>query len=110
VVEKITPFLKKGGVIIASIPNIRVKSALFKIFINGSFQYENTGTFDRTHMRFFCKRDMIELLSTTSLEVTTIKRSYDFVSFNKVILFDKLTLGLFEEFFALQFLLIAKKN
>ncbi len=33
VLEKITPFLKVGGLLITSIPNIRIKNALIKVFL-----------------------------------------------------------------------------
>lgn len=107
--EKISRLLKKGGLFLTSIPNIRVKSALVKIFLNGSFAYTSEGTFDRTHLRFFCKKDMIALVEVHGLQIEAIRRSFDFNPGSKGQILNRLTFNIFEEFLALQFLFRLRK-
>ncbi len=45
--------LKKDGVVISSIPNIRYHNALIKLLVNKDWEYEDFGVMDHTHLRFF---------------------------------------------------------
>jgi 2-polyprenyl-3-methyl-5-hydroxy-6-metoxy-1,4-benzoquinol methylase len=107
--RKITPLLKKGGLLITSIPNIRIKNAMFKIYFRGDFGYTAEGTFDKTHLRFFCKKNMIDMLSTEELQITEVKRDFDFKKNSRPQIINALTFNLFEEFLALQFLFSVKR-
>jgi 2-polyprenyl-3-methyl-5-hydroxy-6-metoxy-1,4-benzoquinol methylase len=60
VLLKLKPYLKRDGVIICSIPNIRHYTAILKI-IKG-WEYDDYGLFDRTHLRFFTLKTMTQLL------------------------------------------------
>jgi 2-polyprenyl-3-methyl-5-hydroxy-6-metoxy-1,4-benzoquinol methylase len=110
VLNKVRKYLKDDGIIIVSMPNIRHYSALKKIFINGDFGYEESGIFDSTHLRFYCRKNIKELLENsgfkTLLEVGAIK-NYKGNSITKII--NKLTLGVFEEFFSYQYFFKSKK-
>ena len=61
VLNKLKKYLKKDGKIIVSMPNIRHYSALVKIFLKGDFKYEESGIFDYTHIRFYCRKNIKEL-------------------------------------------------
>ena len=56
VVKNVSGFLKPGGLLIASIPNIRSRQAFKKIFLEGDFGYTSEGLFDKTHYRWFYKK------------------------------------------------------
>lgn len=45
-------FLKRGGLVLISVPNVAVWTNRIKLLL-GKFNYCNTGTMDRTHIRFF---------------------------------------------------------
>lgn len=60
-------YLKDGGVVIVSLPNIRHVSALHSIFIKGTFPRVGRGIFDDTHLRWFTRRDAIALLQGAGL-------------------------------------------
>lgn len=110
VVGKLTILLKVGGSLITSIPNIRIKNALYKIYVKGDFGYTSEGTFDKTHLRFFCKKNMIQMLTTENLQIVDIKRNFDLSPNNaRTKLINNLTLNLFEEFLALQFLFSVRR-
>ncbi len=109
--KKIYPFLKDGGLLITSIPNIREILTLYSIVIKGDFKYQESGILDKTHLRFFCKKNMISLLKNCSLEPIEIYSGLDIskVSY-KMKLANKLTLGLLKEFFTAQYIIVSKKG
>ena len=108
--KKTSRCLKQGGLFIASIPNIRYYTAMFKVFLRGDFGYEEHGLFDRTHFRFFCKKNMKSLFDTESfrcLHIMPRDHLYDIKSKRKV--FNRLTFGAFEEFLTLQYIIVSEK-
>jgi 2-polyprenyl-3-methyl-5-hydroxy-6-metoxy-1,4-benzoquinol methylase len=111
-VEKLTRYLKKDGLMIVSIPNIREWKTLSRLVFRGSFKYQSSGgIMDRTHLRFFCKKDACELLNTSQL--TTIYYKPNFMLLpegRKRRIFNYVTFRLFEEFLAIQYLFIARKK
>jgi SAM-dependent methyltransferase len=50
--------LADGGILLMSVPNVRQIRALYHIYIRGNFPREDAGLFDRTHLRWFCKKDV----------------------------------------------------
>jgi len=66
-------YLKNDGVVIASIPNIRNWKVLKKIFLDGDFKYEESGILDKTHLRFFCKKNIIELFENNGYTIEHIQ-------------------------------------
>lgn len=108
--KKVSGFLKKDGIFIASIPNIRYYTACNKIFLKGDFGYEKQGLFDKTHFRFFCKKNMKDLFNTDLFRYSDIiprQNLYDIKSKKKLL--NKLTFGLMEEFLTMQYIIVAKK-
>jgi 2-polyprenyl-3-methyl-5-hydroxy-6-metoxy-1,4-benzoquinol methylase len=107
--------LKSGGMIIYSLPNIRYIGALIKIFLLGSFKYEEHGIFDRTHLRFFCKKDAINLSSESGLQPRVVKSDLDLPAqlgaskFSKKKVLNMLTLGLFKNFLSYQTIVLSEK-
>lgn len=58
VLQRLYDCLEPGGKFICSIPNIRNLSFAFKLFFRGRFEYSDSGVLDRTHLRFFARRDI----------------------------------------------------
>lgn len=52
-----------NGRLIISVPNIRQLPALYNIFIKGSFPRLSSGLFDDTHLRWFCRKDLVNISS-----------------------------------------------
>lgn len=65
--------LNDGGVIVASIPNVRYMSALKTIVWNGDFPREDYGIFDRTHLRFFTRTTIREMFETNGFRIETLR-------------------------------------
>jgi 2-polyprenyl-3-methyl-5-hydroxy-6-metoxy-1,4-benzoquinol methylase len=104
-IKTILPYLKENGSIYISLPNIRYANALYKVAVKGSFEYEAFGIFDKTHLRFFCKKDMIALFnSIPELKIDRIESNLKHINCKRTVL-NKLTFGAFEEFLSLQFFL-----
>ncbi|MGH2562966.1 MAG: class I SAM-dependent methyltransferase [Ginsengibacter sp.] len=106
VLKKLNKVLKPGGCMLISIPNIRDIHALYSILFKGRFEYTTQGIFDKTHMRFFCKKDMIALINSVGkLKIENIIPIQNFGNKNpKRKLFNKLSFKIFEEFTTSQYL------
>ena len=73
VLEKLQPKLSEQGIIISSIPNMRYHSALKKLVINKSWEYERSGVMDKTHLRWFTKKSIKNMYERLGYEVLTHK-------------------------------------
>lgn len=111
VIDVLSSYLKTDGTIIISVPNIREITVLFKIFFQGDFRYNaQGGILDKTHLRFFCKKNALEMLSTDRLMISKYYSNIDLVKMSaKKKIFNWLTLGLFKDFLTVQHIVIAKK-
>lgn len=67
--------LQPGGVIITSIPNIRHIATFTSLFFKGTWPQNSRGLFDRTHVRFFTRKDILRLFSDLDLEVIKERRN-----------------------------------
>jgi len=54
-------YLAPGGVLIASIPNVRHASVVLPLLVEGRWQYRDEGILDRTHLRFFTAAEIVAL-------------------------------------------------
>jgi SAM-dependent methyltransferase len=63
VLKSVKGKLVSGGVVIASIPNILNTRGIKKFFWEKDWQYEESGLFDRTHLRFFTRKSIVRLFN-----------------------------------------------
>jgi len=100
--------LRPGGTFIASIPNFRHHSVLRTVYWEGDFRYAGAGLLDRTHLRFFCRKNVHKLFASAGLTVEAMH--YNMGAYGKrQKLFDFATLRLFHELFIFQFRAVARK-
>jgi 2-polyprenyl-3-methyl-5-hydroxy-6-metoxy-1,4-benzoquinol methylase len=71
-----TSVLAEDGVVIASLPNIRYWPVLWDLMVRGRWTYTDTGTLDRTHLRFFTRSAMLELFEKTGFDVESVTAGY----------------------------------
>ena len=64
-------YLKKDGYIIVSIPNVVVWNIRLK-FLFGSFTYKESGTLDKSHLRFFTKKTALELVNNAGYKIKKV--------------------------------------
>ncbi|MEN8257636.1 MAG: methyltransferase domain-containing protein [Thermodesulfobacteriota bacterium] len=71
VLVKIRERLLPGGIIVASVPNV-AHLAVRLMLLEGRWEYSDRGVLDRTHMRFFDKRGLMELFALTGYRVLSV--------------------------------------
>lgn len=102
--------LSDDGEIVVSMPNIRHYSAFVRIFLKGDFSYDENGIFDYTHVRFYCKKNIQQLLESSNFKILKVEgsiRNFKGKSFAKII--NMISFGLFEQFLSNQYFFKAKK-
>ena len=110
VLKYLEQFLTDGGYFLVSLPNIREINALQKIVFKGSFAYTDHGVLDKTHLRFFCKKNMMELLTSPNRQIEEYSASLKMRDGNrKRKLFNLLTFNCFEEFLSVQYFFKVKR-
>lgn len=111
VLEYLRGFMKKNALLIVSIPNVREYSAFYKIFLKGDFRYATSGILDKTHLRFFCKKNIVSLVKDSGFTMEKATPSFKTCPQQKRRkLISKLTLGLFDQFLAQQYIVTARKT
>ncbi len=72
VCKKLRSCLVPGGTFICSIPNIRNLSFLLGLIFKRRFEYKDSGVMDRTHLRFFARKDVHDLFAGTGFSDISI--------------------------------------
>ncbi len=104
-------YLKPGGMILASIPNIMHISVIGDL-LNGAFTYQDSGILDRTHLRFFTKGEIIKMFSRAGYEILDTGNTRVWVSDDQMHLINKLcalSTSETDAFLAYQYLVKAKR-
>lgn len=65
--------LRPGGVVVASIPNIRHFPIMWEIVVRGEWNYRDFGILDRTHLRFFTKKSIAGYFAASGFELERIE-------------------------------------
>lgn len=76
VLQKLRPLLAPGGALYISLPNIRNLNILMGL-ANGEWRYASAGILDITHIRFFTKAQIIEMLTQTGWKTGEIRINPD---------------------------------
>jgi 2-polyprenyl-3-methyl-5-hydroxy-6-metoxy-1,4-benzoquinol methylase len=92
---KVLSMLKPGGTFVGAIPNIRYFPVIRDLALYGRFQYRSSGVLDQTHLRFFTRRSIEDLLVGAGLQVLTLEPE---ISGNKAMLLGRLSGGLLNDF------------
>lgn len=103
--------LRDGGVIIASVPNVRYWKISMGLFFKGSWSYVDSGILDRTHLRFFAKDTVQRLFSETGLRIVAMEsqgpqRAWGFSAWA----LNLLTFGLLADLLTVQYLVVSAKK
>ena len=106
--NKIHPLLKENGEILITVPNIKHWKVVSKLIFNDSWQYEDWGILDYTHMRFFTKKSIKNIIVNQNYSISKIDRIIQNPS--KSYYLNKITFGLFQGFLASHIFLNLKKS
>ena len=100
--------LNPGGVIIASIPNVRYYTVLNQLIFEQDFKYQSSGIMDKTHLRFFTRKSMIRLFNDAGLEIKTIEGiNREKIAGRKIKLLRFILSGYFSDIDVLQYAIVA---
>lgn len=69
VLREVQIYLKEGGAVVASIPNVGHASLCWEL-CHGRFEYRQYGLLDDTHIRFFTRRNIVKMFESAGLLVT----------------------------------------
>lgn len=72
VVGELERFLKPGGVMIASIPNVRHFRVLLPLLFQGKWEYSDEGILDKTHLRFFTRDSAVALMESSGMRADLV--------------------------------------
>ena len=101
--------LKKNGVVISSIPNMRYHNVWFQMIFKKDWQYQDHGTLDFTHLKFYTKKSIERLYKNAGYEIDVndgINRSRSLKPwfYNLLFLFTQM------DIFYLQYATVARKK
>jgi O-antigen biosynthesis protein len=103
VLRRARNWLRPGGSLITSIPNIQHWSVVGPL-LRGSWEYRDSGIMDRTHMRFFTRKTMLAMLEDSGYRLRSIEPAIG----RKSMLLNRVTARLLENFLARQFMIVAQ--
>jgi 2-polyprenyl-3-methyl-5-hydroxy-6-metoxy-1,4-benzoquinol methylase len=75
-ISAVARYLRPGGIIIASIPNIRHINTIYNLVIRGYWPYRDRGIHDRTHLRFFTRKNIYQLFEHAGLSIEIFRTNY----------------------------------
>lgn len=67
------PHLNPGGVIVASIPNVRYWFVVADLALRGRWTYRDSGVLDRTHLRFFTRSSIEDLFTESGFVIDDMR-------------------------------------
>lgn len=105
VVANLSHFIKPGGVLIVSLPNILHISAILPLLFKDRWDYTPSGILDKTHLRFFTKKTSIELLENGGFRVEKVTPLLPHKKGSKTWYFNVFTFSIFKKFFTTQYLI-----
>jgi O-antigen biosynthesis protein len=97
-INKIIKLLKPGGKILITVPNVRHWSILISLIFKDKWKYESWGLLDYTHLRFFTKKSLQEMLNDSGFNL--VKSSRVIQKKSKSSFFNFFTFGFFSGFLA----------
>ncbi|WFL78077.1 methyltransferase domain-containing protein [Altererythrobacter arenosus] len=106
-VQLLTGALEPGGAMIISLPNANYIGLVGPLVMRGRFDYVDAGVLDRTHLRWFTRHSMIELVSLPGMRVEAVEAH---VPGRLKTAINLVTFGLFERFLASQYRLRVRKT
>lgn len=98
-----------NGVLVASLPNVRYIEVFRPYLINAEWNYKDYGVLDRTHLRFFTRKSMIDLFASTGFELVSIEGINSYPVGWKFNILNFLLGGRLEDMKYQQFALVLKK-
>lgn len=71
--KRLATLLQPGGHIVISIPNVRFSEVVKNLVFRDRWEYAQEGVLDRTHLRFFTRNSLRELVEQAGAEVLRLE-------------------------------------
>lgn len=72
VLKRLYKYIKKGGHIIISMPNMKHFSVMIPLIMNDEFTYTNAGILDTTHLKMYTRTEIIRLVQNSGYSLEHI--------------------------------------
>jgi SAM-dependent methyltransferase len=108
VTAQLARLLKPGGQMHVSLPNARSKELWLPLLREGRFRYQPEGIMDVTHLRFFGRRDAVDIVEGAGLDVVSVDRAAP--ESRKRALASAVTRGWIMEFLTIQWYVLARRS
>lgn len=106
---RLAVWLRPGGTVVISVPNVRHKSVILDLVLRGRFDYQDSGILDRTHLRFFTRSSAEALVRSAGLAVEKVQPQPQSVEGLSGLL-NTLSFGFFRDTLSWQFLISGVKK
>ena len=108
VLRKISRIMKRDGQLVGALPNVRHHSVLLPLLLRGRWEYQASGIMDCTHLRFFTRKSIPDLLNSAGFRLQRIEPEFG----RKCGIANKVTANLFQGFlsFAYNFSAVRSVN
>ena len=108
-------YFKPGGKLLLCVPNIMHISIIKSLIMDGKWSYREEGILDRTHLRFFTRKEIIKRLQENGFAVRKITFTQSYVDSDMQECMDLLLSGkkgnvVEEDYRAFQWLLLSEKK
>lgn len=115
VVRQSAELLDPEGIVITSIPNVRHISTFLNLVVAGRWALETRGIHDRTHLRWFTRKNILEMLREAGLEpVSEFRHMRIIEGFNRLTRLNRFAwacdVPLVREYFVHQYVHVSKKR
>lgn len=69
VLKRLMEYLKKGGHIIVSMPNMKHYSVMLPLIVNDEFHYTDAGILDSTHLKMYTRKEIAHLIQESGYTI-----------------------------------------
>lgn len=107
VLEQVKHKMSSGGIVVCSIPNVRFFYVLRDYLLGKDWLYRDSGVLDKTHLRFFTKKSIVDMFEALGYEVERIE-GINGIRTRAFEAFDLITMGFFSDTRFAQFACLAR--
>jgi 2-polyprenyl-3-methyl-5-hydroxy-6-metoxy-1,4-benzoquinol methylase len=80
VIQQLAPLLRRDGIALISVPNAANARVILQLLICRDWAYRDSGLFDRTHLRWFGRRSLRQLIESANLRPASWYARANFVA------------------------------
>ena len=78
VLTNLVALMENNGKLVISFPNIQHIETFIQIYLHSNWPYNKRGIFDKTHLRFFTYKNMVDIVDKSNLTIINMERIFRF--------------------------------